>query len=146
MSYEAWGDDDEGHENCRTDEHVRESFVTGAQAMREMLARLVEQGGDKSTAASLRANWPPSWGADPGRIVGTLPVPGDDAPMPRSETARPLDQATLVACQRYLHRRAVEIRATVDAPGNDHAKNLHLISRNNAFWDAGTELLSEVRP
>lgn len=84
MSYEAWGDGDEGHEHCRTDEHVRESFVTGAQAMREMLARFVEQGGDHSTAASIRANWNPSWGADPGRPL-VLATPGDDAPPPIRE-------------------------------------------------------------
>lgn len=80
MSYEAFGDDDTGHENCPTDEEVKESFVTGAQAMREMLARFVEQGGDRTTAASLRANWVPSWGPDPGRLDFALPVPGDDPP------------------------------------------------------------------
>lgn len=81
MSYEAFGDDDTGHENCPTEEQVKQSFVTGAQAMREMLARFVEQGGDRSTAASLRANWPPSWGDDPGRPLALeLPKPGDDPP------------------------------------------------------------------
>lgn len=79
MSYDAWGDDDDGHEGCRTDEHIRESFVTGAQACREMLARFVEQGGDASTAASIRANWNPSWGPDPGR-PSEMRNPGDDPP------------------------------------------------------------------
>jgi hypothetical protein len=41
-------------------------FRRGAQACREMLARFVEQGGDATTAASLRANWNPLWGDDPG--------------------------------------------------------------------------------
>jgi hypothetical protein len=41
-------------------------FVCGAQAMREMLARFVEQGGDKVTAQSMRLNWDPAWGNDPG--------------------------------------------------------------------------------
>jgi hypothetical protein len=82
MSYEVWGDGDDGHERCRTDEHVKESFVTGAQALREMLARFVEQGGDTRTAESIRANWPPAWGPDPGKLEGPLPVPGDDQPMP----------------------------------------------------------------
>lgn len=41
-------------------------FRTGAAAMREMLANFVEQGGDSVTAESLRANWSPSWGSDPG--------------------------------------------------------------------------------
>lgn len=42
MSYEAWGDGD-------------------------VLARFVEQGGDTTTAISIRANWNPQWGKDPGR-------------------------------------------------------------------------------
>lgn len=41
-------------------------FRHGAQACREMLARFVEQGGDIVTAASIRANWNPAWGPDPG--------------------------------------------------------------------------------
>lgn len=43
------------------------SFRRGAQACREMLARFVEQGGDATTAASIRANWNPDWGIDLGR-------------------------------------------------------------------------------
>ena len=38
--------------------------------MREMLARFVEQGGDqpaKVTAQSMRLNWVPNWGKDPGK-------------------------------------------------------------------------------
>lgn len=42
------------------------SFRLGAQECREMLAAFVEQGGDPVTAASIRANWNPSWGEDPG--------------------------------------------------------------------------------
>lgn len=45
---------------------ARWAFRTGAQECREMLARFVEQGGDAITAASLRANWNPEWGVDPG--------------------------------------------------------------------------------
>ena len=86
MSYDAWNESEgDAHERCRTDEHVAESFVTGAQAMREMLARFVEQGGDHSTAASIRANWNPEWGPDPGypgRLGSTLRRPGDDPPEP----------------------------------------------------------------
>lgn len=44
------------------------AFRDGAQACREMLARFVEQGGDLSTANSIRQNWNPEWGADPGRL------------------------------------------------------------------------------
>lgn len=43
------------------------AYLRGLQDMREMLARFVEQGGDATTAASLRANWNPEWGEDPGR-------------------------------------------------------------------------------
>ena len=49
-----------------TEERAEELFVAGLQAMREMLARFVEQGGDTTTAISLRANWKPAWGNDPG--------------------------------------------------------------------------------
>lgn len=72
MSYEAWGDgeDDTG---MVTSERAEELFVAGAQAMREMLARFVEQGGDATTAMSIRANWVPSWGTDPGKLDGDIP-------------------------------------------------------------------------
>lgn len=68
MSLEAWGNDGlDGPDGYVTDERAEELFVAGAQAMREMLARFVEQGGDHSTAMSIRANWHPGWGPDPGR-------------------------------------------------------------------------------
>ena len=41
-------------------------FRAGLLACREYMARFVEQGGDTSTAASIRANWWPSLGTDPG--------------------------------------------------------------------------------
>jgi hypothetical protein len=41
-------------------------FRAGLLACREYMARFVEQGGDATTAASIRANWWPSLGADPG--------------------------------------------------------------------------------
>lgn len=41
-------------------------FRAGLIACREYMARFVEQGGDKATAASIRANWWPSLGDDPG--------------------------------------------------------------------------------
>ena len=72
MSWEAWGDPDDLTDS-NTDERVEEAFVLGAQACREMLARFVEQGGDAVTAASIRANWNPSWGTDPGPLVGDIP-------------------------------------------------------------------------
>ena len=67
MSYEAWGDGDDGLDDYVHNDRAEEMFVEGAQAMREMLARFVEQGGDHVTAASIRANWHPGWGKDPGR-------------------------------------------------------------------------------
>lgn len=51
----------------------RSHFRTGALAMREMLARFVEQGGDHVTANSIRHNWMPSWGRDPGKWEGKIP-------------------------------------------------------------------------
>lgn len=50
-------------------------FREGAQHMREMLARFVAQGGDAVTANSLRLNWNPTWGPDPG-----APQDHDDSP------------------------------------------------------------------
>lgn len=41
-------------------------FRAGLLACREYMARFVEQGGDTVTAASIRANWWPSLGTDPG--------------------------------------------------------------------------------
>ena len=75
MSFSAWGDDDgaDDHAGYVTEERAEEAFIAGAQAMREMLARFVEQGGDHITAASLRANWVPSWGKDPGKLDGPIP-------------------------------------------------------------------------
>lgn len=61
-----------------------------------------------------------------------------ESAQPEEETIRRDERQR---CREYLHARADEIRAMVDAPGNDRQKRLHLISRNNAFWDAGDELL-----
>lgn len=41
-------------------------FRAGLLACREYMARFVEQGGDTATAASIRANWWPRLGDDPG--------------------------------------------------------------------------------
>lgn len=70
MSYEVWGDNDD--DGSVTDERCIEiaqnSFTAGVRVCREMMARFVEQGGDKTTANSIRANWNPNWGNDPGKI------------------------------------------------------------------------------
>jgi hypothetical protein len=55
------------HDDCFSEEDAQKFFTSGLQAMREMMARFVEQGGDHATAESIRANWNPSWGDDPGR-------------------------------------------------------------------------------
>lgn len=73
MSWEAWGDPPD-ESDMNTDERVEEAFVFGAQACREMMARFVEQGGDAAIAASIRANWNPTWGADPGALAGEIPA------------------------------------------------------------------------
>lgn len=68
MCLEAWGDEgDTGLDGYVTYEQAEEAFVDGAQAMREMLARFVEHGGDSTTAQSIRLNWNPAWGNDPGK-------------------------------------------------------------------------------
>lgn len=73
MSYEVFGDNDEDDGRVTT-ARAEELFISGAQIMREMLARFVEQGGDATTAASIRANWVPDWGKDPGKWEGPIPT------------------------------------------------------------------------
>lgn len=69
MSYEAWGEPDEGagFSEQRVEEIGLACFRRGAQMCREMMARFVEQGGDVTIAASIRANWNPEWRDDPGK-------------------------------------------------------------------------------
>lgn len=69
MSRGAWGDegDVDYNEGYVTEDRAEELFIEGLQAMREMIARFVEQGGDAVTANSIRQNWNPSWGKDPGQ-------------------------------------------------------------------------------
>lgn len=73
MSREAWGDGDDGMDGWVTNERAEELFVAGAQACREMMARFVEQGGHPEIAQSIRANWHPGWGNDPGKLDGEIP-------------------------------------------------------------------------
>jgi hypothetical protein len=68
MSLEAWGDEgDIGMDGYVTEERAEELFRAGAQAMRELLARFFESAGNDLTAKSIRENWHPGWGDDPGR-------------------------------------------------------------------------------
>lgn len=51
-------------------------FVHGAQCCREMMARFVETSPPtdlKVLAGSIRANWHPGWGTDPGPVTGAIP-------------------------------------------------------------------------
>ena len=69
MTYEVFGDNDD-NDGYVTEDRAEELFIGGLQAMREMIARFVENGGDtpcKDLAQSIRANWNPSWGKDPGK-------------------------------------------------------------------------------
>jgi hypothetical protein len=53
-----------------TDDRMMDAFRAGAAQMREMLARFVEQGpasDPKVIAQSMRLNWVPDWGKDPGK-------------------------------------------------------------------------------
>ncbi len=75
MRLEAWDDDGaDDHAGYVTEDRAQELFIAGAQAAREMLARFVEQGGDHTTAQSIRANWHPGWGKDPGKLDGDIPA------------------------------------------------------------------------
>ena len=74
MSLEAFGDGDGGDDGCVTDDRAQEMAITAARVMREMLARFVEVE-SPTIAESIRANWIPSWGDDPGKWEG--PIPSD---------------------------------------------------------------------
>lgn len=58
----AWAAAQEGYQNPVSQVALRAGFLI----CREYMARFVEQGGDASTAASIRANWIPPMGTDPG--------------------------------------------------------------------------------
>jgi hypothetical protein len=64
------GCDEDYYSSEEVSEKQHEAFIAGAQQMREMLARFVEQGGDSPAhviAQSMRLNWVPTWGNDPGK-------------------------------------------------------------------------------
>jgi hypothetical protein len=73
MSLEAWGDGPWDEGGPTVEESIQNAFVDGAQACRELMARFVENAGDAQTAASIRANWHPEWGDDPGPLT-EIPV------------------------------------------------------------------------
>jgi hypothetical protein len=69
--------DDEWPDGFELERVLQEAaFVHGAQAFREMIARFVENGpatDPKALAGSIRANWVPGWGEDPGKLPGSIP-------------------------------------------------------------------------
>ena len=67
MSREAWGDENWNDDRGFTEDRVEEFFALGAAQARDMLARFVEQGGHAEIANSIRLNWHPGWGKDPGK-------------------------------------------------------------------------------
>lgn len=97
-------------------------FRLGAQAMREMQARFVEQGGDPVTAGSMRVNWNPSWGEDPGpldRSVKVLPMNADGLvwlTAKRSALDEEIEQLTMVrdGLSDMMDQACADIRAGDD--------------------------------
>ena len=88
-----------------------EGFKTGAVAMREMLARFVEQGGLPEIAQSLRLNWNPEWGVDPERPAKPAPAAPDpqaDADAIDPETRMSARQAAEYAENNWSLARDVE--------------------------------------
>lgn len=77
MDHGFYEPDDDPHEGYVPEDLAWDMFIAGAQQMREMLARFVEQGGDPVIAGSIRANWVPSWGKDPGPIPATESIIDD---------------------------------------------------------------------
>lgn len=73
--YSAGDDGLDGMDGYVTDERAEDAFNQGAAACREMMARFVEEGGHPEIAASIRANWHPGWGEDPGQIKAKDPIP-----------------------------------------------------------------------
>lgn len=69
---EPSGDDDCGLDGYVTEERAGELALNAAAAFREMLARFVEVE-SPTIAASIRANWIPGWGPDPGKWEGEIP-------------------------------------------------------------------------
>jgi hypothetical protein len=68
MSNMMPGDNSGAEPDFGGNDELREmAFRAGAAQMREMLARFIEQGGHPVLAQSMRLNWVPSWGDDPGQ-------------------------------------------------------------------------------
>lgn len=67
------GCDEDYYSSDEVSEKQNEAFVAGAQQMREMLSRFVEHTPGNPNpdpaviAQSMRLNWAPGWGDDPGK-------------------------------------------------------------------------------
>lgn len=143
-------------------EYAGEDFQRGAQAMREMLARFVEQGGDATTAASLRANWHPGWNDDPGpppAVIDTWEAPEcpegealyaewsksvaededhkpDLSPQGLSATARMLEQWAIPMLPANRHGQIPFLRGMIECAIRD----LRLVAiRDGGFIGADTK-------
>lgn len=87
----------------------RSEFVAGAQAMREILSRFVEQGGDPVIAHSMRLNWNPSWGDDPG-----APPEGEFARVTVSQAT--LDELYAANVDGRFHNAIDEAEKMIETP------------------------------
>ena len=67
MSLEVWGDEGDAADTF-TEDAVYEYWRYGLRTAREMIARFVEPQSPE-IAASIRANWHPGWGKDPGQLT-----------------------------------------------------------------------------
>ena len=97
-------------------------FRAGLLACREYMARFVEQGGDAVTAGSIRANWWPSLGDDPGppRLFDFAELVDETGPGYRCKPISPSVEA-LPRAKQFLDTppepTVPEVLARVDGEG-----------------------------
>jgi len=118
-------------------------FVRGAQACREMMARFVESGGteaERNIASSIRANWHPGWGEDPG-------APSDVAAT-WEPSLHPEGEATARRFRRSTPRRGskAELRRVVQmierwAPVTEPVNALGQASFPRALMDSASDTI-----
>lgn len=97
-------------------------FRAGLLACREYMARFIEQGGDTTTAASIRANWWPSLGDDPGppRLFDFAELceesdGPDGKPVFKTLTISPSVEALPAAYQFLLPAQSPQVTTTPEA-------------------------------
>jgi hypothetical protein len=91
------------------------AFIRGAQVCREMMARFVEQGGEPLIAQSIRLNWRPSWGDDPGAPDETDYASASPCEIDASCDTHPKDGDS-TEIEAPLVSGAVPSEASADAP------------------------------